>query len=361
MKKGYKESFVDSLSEFVYNNIDDNYRNKKRNTVFSKYGLYYGKRPLSIDNCLVIGCQNTPIYSHSISKNSVLSNISYKGKVYSPSINNDRMRIEMMPVGIEKQASVFPGFCNDHDSSLFKILDNTTFQDNSTVFFESLIYRTISREFYMLKRNLEYTEFVIENIEKDFETSKTDILNKYNSILSETKIQINDWEDSRFSYLRDKRFANNKLNQDQTRLNNLYKFIENCNSPIGLVTVVERNLPVAFSGFTHFIENKYQYSMVINCLPYKDKTIFSIFYNIEDQDIIERKLISKYDLNDENSLLKFIETLVIKGTDNLFIDIIYWDSLEIFMKEKIMKDYANFEDSDPRNEIDYSFLKWDYK
>jgi hypothetical protein len=355
----YTDFFFSNLSNHFYKNIENTYQNLKTTKTFDNYRKYFSKRPKTIKKCQIQDCNELPIYSHSISKKAILENISSKGLVYSLIVKKDR--VVMGTVGIEKQASVFPCFCNTHDSRHFSELDKTQGQDYSEKFFQQLIDRTILREFYVLQRNLEMAEIVIKEIDSGFDNIKNETINQFNDQLNSGRIVVKDWSDSRFSLSENKKEIQDQIIYDKSCLQKLSDFylIQKPNRVTS--AILDSNLPVAFSGLTKFYLDNSEINIVINCLPYKDHTILSLVNTEKDDEIIKTELLSKYDLDDINSLLKLIEVLAVYGTDNIFFDINYWDSLDDNICQKYIQEFSNFEGTDPRNGIDFSFLKWDYK
>ncbi|PHR85795.1 MAG: hypothetical protein COA80_20230, partial [Leeuwenhoekiella sp.] len=332
---------------------------RTKNKIFNNYSKYYSKRPDSISTCFADDCEAQTIYSHSISKNAVLKNISTNGLVCSPLIKNQE--ICMREIGIESQASVFPAFCNPHDTALFSELDKPNTSDFSRAFFEQLILRTISREIYTHRRNLKMTENVINQANSEFENAKIELFSDFNNILRNTKINIKEWNDSRClhnKYLAD---LNEKLENDKVRLKSLLDFYIGEKPETVRYLKIHKSLPVAFSGLTNFYENGSEIQMIINCLPYKDLTILAIANSSENDNIIQNQIFSKYDLSNENSVLKLVETLAVNGTDNIFFDIKYWKSLPTEISKKYLADFSNFNADNPRKNLKYSFLKWNYK
>lgn len=347
------------MTDIVLKRMDDKSSKRTKNQIFNNYSKYYSKRSESISTCIADDCGAQTIYSHSISKNAVLKNISTNGLVCGPLIKNKN--ICMCEIGIERQASVFPAFCNPHDTTLFSELDEPNMSDFSRSFFEQLILRTISREIYTHRRNLKMTETVINQANLEFVNAKTELISDFNNTLSNTNIKIKDWNDSRFlhnKYLAD---LNEKLENDKVRLKSLLNFyIEEKPETVRCLKIY-KSLPVAFSGLTNFYKNGSEIRMIINCLPYKDWTILAIANTSKNDDVIQNQFFSKYDLSNENSILKLIETLAVNGTDNIFFDIKYWKSLSSEISKKYLEDFSNFNAIDPRKNLKYSFLKWNYK
>jgi len=349
----------EELSNHLYEKIESGYCKIRTNSTYKNYGKYYSRRPMPVGECQATDCVETPIYSHSISKNAVLKNIASNGMVYTPTIKNDI--IIMGSIGIETQASVFPYFCNFHDTKYFSELDKVERGEYSSKFFEQLIHRTIFREFYVLERNIEMANTILNEINTGFQNVKSQTISLHNEMIGLKKHKVKDWEDSRFSLSENKKQIEDQLNYDKFCHNRLLDFYSNQKPDQVIAAIIESTLPVAFSGLTKFYINDTQINIVINCLPYKDHTVFSIANTAKDDDCIKSEILSKYDLENNNSLLKFIEVLTVNGTDNIFFDIKFWDSIDSKISNRYIQEFSNFEKTDPRNKIDFSFLKWNYK
>ena len=106
------------------------------------------------------------IKAHTISKSRGLTQIASDGHVLSGLIGMDRLiknnyERYFVPVGI-KQSSVFNGFCAKHDKELFSCFENKKFigtKEQCT----ALVYRSISREIYILENNIEKSYSEIPN------------------------------------------------------------------------------------------------------------------------------------------------------------------------------------------------------
>ncbi len=108
--------------------------------------------------CLYPGCSERSISSHSISK-SILKNIAEDGHVISPVFNRCALgkntqewatpsgsNLKIKPIGI-KDASIFNGFCEKHDNSVFCSLDDTGIVTYRDIFLQ--LYRSACRFNFM--------------------------------------------------------------------------------------------------------------------------------------------------------------------------------------------------------------------
>jgi hypothetical protein len=68
-------------------------------------------------------------------------------------------------IGTKSRASVFYGFCNRHDASLFDLLDNQLF-DSDLAYCNQLALRSLAHEAYHHQRNLNINRDVLEHLQQ---------------------------------------------------------------------------------------------------------------------------------------------------------------------------------------------------
>jgi len=88
------------------------------------------KNELSAKNkkrlCFVDDCELKTISSHLLQKNGILNRIAYKNHLYEIGINPfNEPTLSFDKIGINK-ALTFPGFCNHHDTEIFKEIETET-------------------------------------------------------------------------------------------------------------------------------------------------------------------------------------------------------------------------------------------
>lgn len=359
-KDGEKEMNEEEMTNYFFSelllhfqeNIEAEFNKRRIHVVNKEYGKNYKYRPEISDICLFKDCNNDPIYSHSISELAVLRNIASVDNFVYAITNNTENNIRK--IGIHKQASVFPGFCEEHDQILFNRLDNPKNKSFDFEFYSQLMSRTISREKYVRNREIYYKEKLIIKLKEEHDTSIKVFLNEFNKTLNNSRLSFVNHESNSY----DIHFIVKKLIKEIEEAKLILKKLDSdflINTPAGKGMVVKSTLPIAFSGLCNF-DNLNTY-LLINCLPYKDLTTISLFYPETDTEKVEKYLLN-YDLENENSILKLAEKLAVRGTDNIFFNIEYWDNLDKQIREKLLKDFMDIENSNIHNDIDYSFLEW---
>jgi hypothetical protein len=123
--------------------------------------------------CLLPGCDEVAIKSHSQQKERQLRSIARAGKVYALHRNyyqafklKDFNSPSMMRLHGVGEASTFPGFCQKHDAEIFKRIDQEliTAHDKEQAFL--LFLRSISYEYGQKRRSIEWNMQVSELMEE---------------------------------------------------------------------------------------------------------------------------------------------------------------------------------------------------
>jgi hypothetical protein len=116
--------------------------------------------------CLVDGCEKTAIKSHALQKNGILKQISEKNHLYQfsnvpPFQKADKGNFELARIGIN-DVYTFPGFCKDHDSSIFKPIEQNQFEIKSDKSINLFSYRALCQEIRRKEIALDVAQKMIE-------------------------------------------------------------------------------------------------------------------------------------------------------------------------------------------------------
>ena len=116
-------------------------------------------------------CGCSTIGSHSIARQALLRKIAENGevyvweqnpaKMYHRNANGSNAKIELTRWGIKK-ASVFRGFCKNHDDLLFNRIDSPIDSFDKEVLLQ-MHYRAISYEYFHKKTSTEFLEYALDN------------------------------------------------------------------------------------------------------------------------------------------------------------------------------------------------------
>lgn len=141
-------------------------------------------------------CSNGIIKAHSVSKELFLRKISKNNNVYSPIINTIKHNIIIKEVHVNN-ASIFYGFCNTHDTSLFSDFEQKKFTSTDCQLLK-ISYRSLCLEIFKKMKVIEKYYFYKNNSDKGKELSKQidiqiqcnqDIIFNKNSLNTLEKIQ----------------------------------------------------------------------------------------------------------------------------------------------------------------------------
>lgn len=141
--------------------------------------------------CLFPGCGKKAIRSHAIPRASLIEALAKKGKLYT--LNQSFTSIyrqtspydpmEIVEVGVNR-ASVFKGFCQEHDTKLFAPVETTDEQKKKGLM-ASLHLRALALEISRKRRNVDYFKKIIEfDLHTDFKTIFKQQIETYEVALS---------------------------------------------------------------------------------------------------------------------------------------------------------------------------------
>jgi hypothetical protein len=114
--------------------------------------------------CLVPGCGNPAIRSHSQQKEGQLRAIAKDGMVYSPEKNyykGFKQGLDMRRIGIG-QASTFPGFCDYHDKELFSNVEVRPLTKDDHTQALPLLLRSLAFEYTQKRRGAIFLEWLLK-------------------------------------------------------------------------------------------------------------------------------------------------------------------------------------------------------
>jgi len=347
----FSSFFYHTLFEHFYKNIEEDFKKSGKEVSFKLIGKNFKKRPQKKHTCLFNNCNSQAIYCHSISEQAVLRNIAQNSFLFKPSIS----KIEMEKIGIS-EASVFPGFCNSHDTELFLKLDDPDNKNFDNDFFSQLSLRTVTKGIYRKEREIFCCEQLIEKLNKEYCKSSDTFFQAFNTT-HKSRFLFESFKCSEFSINEVNVELRKSIEKSKTILQLLQKDFLSEN--LGLGIIVNETIPVAFSGTCILKTNEYDVILLVNCLPYKKQTIVSINYAEYNSVAVNTFLENDWPDNSD-SLLRLLELLAVRSTDNLFFNIDYWESLSKEIQKKFLYDFIDLKNSCLDVGIDYSYLKWNW-
>lgn len=117
--------------------------------------------------CLVDNCEKIAIKSHALQKNGILKQISEKNHLYQfsnvpPFQKADKGNFELKKIGIN-DVYTFPGFCKEHDSSIFKAIEQDKFDIKSDKSINLFSYRALCQEIRRKEIAIDVAQKLIES------------------------------------------------------------------------------------------------------------------------------------------------------------------------------------------------------
>jgi hypothetical protein len=296
--------------------------------------------------CIYRGCTEKSIRrSHSIQKSGPLKEISKNSHVLTPAFNQNNGVIELVEIGLS-QASVFPGFCDEHEK-LFSSFEN----NKDTTSAEALtlqIYRTICREIVRLRHEIYNAELMISEY-KEFRNKKLKILveNKLGTNwMKQNDVKIHSFELSEDPILNAAIEHVSGLKQVIDELENEHlKEIEDELDGLGTKALkpisisIDEKIPLSLSGMGSFYvgNNKSQKKIIVALivLPSRNGTTIVIHGKSEDTNYYHGYMAR---LKKSFDLLNMVEQWMIRGTDHWFIDSDVWEPKSKDEKESILEE-----------------------
>lgn len=225
--------------------------------------------------CLVDGCEKTAIKSHALQKNGILNQISEKNHLFQfsnvpPFQKSKKGNFELSRIGIN-DVYTFPGFCNEHDSSLFKIIESKDLDLESDKCINLFSYRALCQE---IRRK----EIAFDFAEKMIETN-------YNIALVAYMI---DYKTGLLNGLKNLNFFKKELEKDFKNPNGMFthKICEVPRTEICIsapLNIYDENneLTETHDHFGNVVNNPFVTS-VVNLFPYRDKSYImtSIYHDL---------------------------------------------------------------------------------
>ena len=125
--------------------------------------------------CLFPGCNDIPIQSHSLQKSLLKTIADSTNHVKKIGVNvefklNGKFSVLEENIGINK-ASTFAGFCNKHDTEIFKSIESNIIDYNNQEHLFLLLYRSIAREYFEVNKNYFLMRDVVNDLLKNIEES----------------------------------------------------------------------------------------------------------------------------------------------------------------------------------------------
>lgn len=302
-------------------------------------------------------CKGKPIGSHSIHRGEILSRLAEKGHVQGVNlrkIRDNKIEIQIYKKGIKKEASVFNGFCSEHDDSVFAPIEKDTSLKVLDKKQQALFaYRAFAKELY------ETIGFYNDFIER-IENQKDVILNAKSAIKSfykEKPLNIDEQEKIEsvlglIEYLTPYYIITYRKMKEILTYNDIFKeiiynkkyslleteyfiidkeFKFTLNSMFSPVIDLENNIlndeyipEEKRNQKDDFIRFK---QIFMNIYPIDGQSIILISYLKEDKFVLKNyvKQLKKLSKNNRNQFLKYMNVLIPLHVENLFMNTFLWE------------------------------------
>lgn len=306
--------------------------------------------------CACPNCCNKSIKkSHTIPRGMSLDIIAENKKVVMPIlIEKYPVReyfIEAAGIGIG-QASTFPGFCKKHEL-IFQTYEKKQKIDKQDDVIKQL-FRNVTYNCFILERRIELSKNIIERY-KDIRNQAAYNYLKKSELKGMLKEVIISGEDKNIINLT---FHQQELIDYYTKLEkykmNLWKIIAGSDADITSISVILDVLfPVSICGCTEIVFDDSEYVCSIDVVPSKKETLITIgFYGEISSELYD---IVKSRLNHPLTILNFIESTMVYGTDNWYLNPKVWAMFSDKRKERLILEMQNLEKS-IFNEVPYSIF-----
>ncbi|MES2515306.1 MAG: hypothetical protein V4580_14230 [Bacteroidota bacterium] len=133
---------------------------------YKAWDLAFRNSKNKLRKCLVDGCEENAIKSHALQKNGILNQISEKNHLFqfsnvSAFQKAEKGSFELSKIGIN-DVYTFPGFCKEHDSSIFKQIETKKFELESDKSINLFSYRALCQEIRRKEIAIDVAQKLIE-------------------------------------------------------------------------------------------------------------------------------------------------------------------------------------------------------
>ncbi|WP_416045845.1 hypothetical protein [Priestia megaterium] len=315
----------------------------------SEFKKFWYKSKNEIDEhhfCMFPDCNQKAIKrSHTIQAEGPLNCVAENRHVLQPVFRDGFIILEKQ--GLEKKASVFPGYCKQHEK-VFEFEKNKKLTSKKD--YKLQIFRTICKEIYIVKRNL--------SLDRNRLNSYIKMQNKIFSekILEKMHLKALNTEEFKVSKVETEeiQWIQRSLNSEEKHLELLESFYKNSINDLeskdseNLEYLVFRNeeiqLPVclagvAIAGGRRVGEKKYRnVPLILNVLPYDGGTDLVIATFKDNKDMVDAYTQQYFqNMNTHLEFLSIVETWMINGVDFWFLKPSIWENKDLKKQKNIIK------------------------
>ncbi len=294
-------------------------------------------------------CKGEIKSAHSIQNNRILNRISEDGHVYTieATINHSEIEPEFKKMSRNK-ASTFFGFCDYHDTEVFKPIELVPFQNTPEQHF-LLAYRGFCVAYHKVIRKMN----TIRNSAKQFPESLLNpvTVNMYRVAqldMKDDKIEFNNFTDD----LRNKNYS--CLETFSYTLNHEVNFaVSSC------FAISEDMNSKPLQDIHDLNEDVLIPRALVNIFPIEGKTVIILsYYKIFEE--IYGILFEQLRNSTEHNLLHYLSYIIFNGTEDVYYRLSSIESLDSKTKKSMIESYTSY--LNPFHEIDllYSDLHFNF-
>ena len=329
--------------------IFQNESERKRKLYFSSEAMRakWSKK----QSCIVDGCCNKSIVrSHTIQKSGPIATVAIDSVVLTPTFNLETGNMLLKNRGIN-DASVFPGFCQEHEKMFHSFEETKDLHSTEAVILQ--LYRTICRELFRLETQIEIltklkNEYIKFRDEKFLDLIKNELTKEWirenNINLESIKLKDDPYLELCENPLNGIIEIHNKVKNDH--LKNLEELIKDkkINDMDNIYPfVVDVVIPATLSGLgTFYIDEKTKVTVFMGVYPNSEKqeTCIILYSNEEDKPYLKQyfEYFSSYPFG----ILNMIEQFMIRGTDHWFINPEIWNKKSENQKNIILSEMLDY-------------------
>ena len=348
------EKMLDSLLDNISENMLDSQKFENYSPILKFMSYEKNKIHRQPRQCIYPKCTKRTIKrSHSIPKSASLKIISENGHVLKPNVDEygKELKVKMDIVGINN-ASVFPGFCEEHER-LFSIYENDAKIDTQKkVLLQS--YRAICREIVVAENRLSVQSQLYREYKKTIERESLTYLNglaKKHIELDKFKEISIDGGDKLFLYFEKMiKYINKSLvilkEYSEALISEITDDAKSSNIIFSAISI-DYLFPVALCGFANselqINGNHSEFLLIMNVVPINKGTYIVCATTKKNKKIFD-KYIECYHQHCL-SALNMVESFMVFGSDYWFIKPSKWHALPDDRKEVILADILQSKES----------------
>lgn len=293
-------------------------------------------------------CKGKIKSAHSIQNNRILNRISEDGHVYTieATINNFQIEPEFKKISRNK-ASTFFGFCDYHDTEVFKPIELIPYQNTPEQNF-LLAYRGFCVAYHKVIRKMN----TVRNSAKQFPKS---LLNPVT--VNMYRVAQLDMKDDKIEF---NNFTNDLRNKNYSSLETFsYTLNHEVNFAVSSCFAISEDLNSNLIQDIHDLNEDILIPRVfVNIFPSEGETLIILsYYKIFEETY--GSLFKQLRNSTEPVLLNYLSYIIFNGTEDIYYRPSSIESLDSITKRSMIESYTSF--SNPFNELDLLFRDLHFK